>query len=567
MRFLSIFDLHGEVATGLATLALAVTLGLILGAVRFRGMRLGVSGVLFSAVAFGQAKLTVDARVLEFLRDFALIVFIYALGLQVGPGFVSSLRAEGLRLNVLSVLVLGLGALMTAGVVKLARLDASASPGIYAGAFTTTPGLAAGQEALRQHFNKGSNVPRSAAGSNDPATRAMARAALSYSVTYPFGVVGPILVIVFLRKIFRVRLATERTELAAAEQERRPPIETVDFKVTTDTYVGRRLKDHPLIRQHGVVFSRLLRDQTLHVPTGETEVKLGDVFRAVGTKHNLAEVVAAHGEPTEIDFGRAAGDVKRMELVVTRTQVLRRSLAELNLIRRHGVTVARVTRAGVDLVPKATLRLMFADNLIVVGPEAGIKAVEKELGNCPDTLNRPQLIPIFLGIVAGVIVGSIPLVIPGLHTTLRIGLAGGPLLAAIVLSQLGNLGSVVWYMPPAANTLFRDFGLAVFLACVGLQAGDNLWHRIIHEGGLTFVIWGIAITILPVFIVACLARVIYKMNFFTLSGWVSGAMTSTTALAFSNDLAGNDVPSLSYAAVAPLATLVPIICAQLLALA
>ncbi len=250
-----------------------------------------------------------------------------------------------------------------------------------------------------------------------------------------------------------------------------------------------------------------------------------------------------------------------MELVVTRTQVLRRSLRELDLIKRHGVTVARITRAGIDLAPKATLRLAFADRVTIVGPQAAMKLVEAELGNSPDILNRPQLIPIFLGIVLGVFAGSLPLHVPFLHTTLRIGLAGGPLLAAIVLSQLGNVGSVVWYMPVAANGLFRDFGLAVFLACVGLEAGNGLLQRIIHDGGLNLVLWGAIVTVVPVFIVACLARVIWKMNFITLSGWVAGAMTSSSALAFANDLAGSDAPAVSYAAVAPLATLVPIICA------
>jgi putative transport protein len=220
----------------------------------------------------------------------------------------------------------------------------------------------------------------------------------------------------------------------------------------------------------------------------------------------------------------------------------------------------------VDLIPRANLKLAFADNVTVVGPAAGVKLVEHELGNCLDRLNRPQLIPIFLGIVLGVLIGSIPFTFPGAHITLRIGLAGGPLLAAILLSQLGNLGSVVWYMPVAANGLFRDFGLAVFLACVGLDAGHDLLGRVVHQGGLGYVLWGAMVTIIPVFVVACYARVRYKMNFFTLSGWVSGAMTSTTALAFANDLAESDAPAVSYAAVAPLSTLVPIICAQLLAI-
>jgi putative transport protein len=565
MRLMSFLQLQDPISIGLAVLALSVTLGLSLGAIRFRGMRLGISGVLFSALLFGQIGLTVDPHILQFLRDFALIIFIYALGLQVGPAFVTSLRAEGLRLNGLSVAVLVLGAMMTGATVRLSQhfphllrtMPQESAPGLYAGAFTTTPGLAAGQEALR-HKGK----------STEEDDKAMATASLAYSVTYPFGVVGPILVIVFLRRLFRVNLADERRELLAAEEVRRPPIESADVEVTLAEYVGTALRDHPVLRKYGIVLSRLLRDQTMMVPTADTLVQMGDVYRAVGPRTGLSEFVSAMGHPAKADLRLANGDVQRMDMVVTRTQVLRRTLQDLDLTRRHGVTIARITRAGVDLAPRATQRLAFADNIIAVGPEAGLKQVADELGNCPDILNRPQLVPIFLGIVMGVLVGSIPFTIPGLHTTLRIGLAGGPLLAAIALSQLGNLGSVVWYMPPATNSMFRDFGLAVFLACVGLESGDHLWQRVTSpEGaGLSFVLWGAMVTILPCLIVGIIARIVYKMNFFTLAGWVSGAMTSTTGLAFANELAESDAPAVAYAAIAPLATLVPIICAQLLAM-
>lgn len=258
--------------------------------------------------------------------------------------------------------------------------------------------------------------------------------------------------------------------------------------------------------------------------------------------------------------------MRRTELLVTRTQVLRRPLRDLDLIRRTGVTIARVNRAGIELVPKASLRLQFGDSAVVVGPESGLKIVEAEFGNSPDTLNRPQLVPIFLGIVLGVLVGSIPLVLPGLHTKLRIGLAGGPLLAAIILSQLGNIGSVVWYMPIAASSLFRDFGLAVFLACVGLRAGDGFVQNLFQSGGIGLVFWGAVITVLPVLVVGALARLLLKMNFVTLSGWVAGAMTSTPGMMFASDLAGSDAPAAVYAAVAPLGLLAPIVCAQLLVL-
>ncbi|HEV8290373.1 MAG TPA: putative transporter [Tepidisphaeraceae bacterium] len=542
-----------SVPVGLAILSLAVTIGLAIGAIRVRGVRLGVAGVLFAALGFGQMGLSVDAKVLQFLRDFALILYMYTIGLQVGPGFVASLRAEGLRLNLLAVATLVLGAIMSWAVGH--ALPRATAPGVYAGAFTTTPGLAAAQEAFRR-----------APSLNGAGEDFAARAGLAYSITYPFGVVGPVLVIIALRRVFAIKIDEERKLLTAEEERRRPPIEVVDFEVTEPSHAGHFLRDHPLLREHTIVLSRMLRDHVLSVPTAETKVQVGDIYRAVGKRTHVERVVSAMGRRSDKDLGEISGDIKRVEMVVTNPQVLRRPLRELDLIRRTGVTIARVTRAGINLVPTASLRVAFADRVIAVGPEAGLKMVEAELGNSVETLNRPQLIPIFLGIVLGVIVGSIPFTIPGLNTTLRIGLAGGPLLAAIALSQMGNIGSVIWYMPAAANQLFRDFGLAVFLACVGLQAGANFVQRATTGTGLGLLLAGAAVTLLPVFVVGCYCRLFLKMNFITLSGWVAGAMTNTTSLMFADELAKNESPAITYAAIAPLATLVPIICSQVLAI-
>ena len=537
-------------------LSLAVVVGLGLGAIRVRGIRLGVSGVLFSALLFGQLGISVDAKVLEFVRDFALIVFVYAIGLQVGPGFMASLRREGLRLNLLSLAVIGLGALLAIGIVKVTKMPRASASGLYAGAFTTTPGLAAGQEALGHVL---ANHPDTIAAATDVAS-------LAYTVAYPFGILGPILVIALLRRIFRIDMAQERAAMAAAEQSYRPAVQYVDMEITREEHAGKVLNEHPLLRARGITFSRLLRNNSVIVPTGETEIRVGDVYRAVGQKEALDELINVMGRPSTIDLGNS-GDIRRMDLVVTRTQVLRRQLRELDLTRRTGVTVARVNRSGIELSPTASLRLLFGDRVTAVGPDAGLKTVEEELGNSPDMLNRPQLVPIFLGIVLGVFIGAIPLTIPGLSLKLRIGLAGGPMLAAIALSQLGNVGSVVWYMPVAANQLFRDFGLAVFLACVGLQSGNHFIERVSHGGGIGFIFWGALITLLPILLVGMFARYFLRLNFLTLSGWVSGAMTSSPSLLFSHDLTGSDVPAVAYAAVAPLGMLAPIVCAQLIVVA
>jgi putative transport protein len=539
-----------SVAAGMGILALAVAIGLLLGSIRIRGIRLGVSGVLFSALLFGQLGLTVDEKVLGFLRDFALVLFMYSIGLQVGPAFLSSLRAEGLRLNILAVIVIAIGAVMAAIAPGVTIKGTGA--GLFCGSFTTTAGLAAAQEAVRRAV--GDKIPG-----------AVALMGVGYSITYPFGIVGPLLLIPVMKRIFKVNLSEEKAALIREEERRRPPIEQLDFEVTQLEYTGHAIRDFP-VNRHGIVFSRLYRENVVSVPTAETVVQMGDIFRAVGPRERITELVSLVGRKTEVDLSGAQGDVQRMIMLVTRSHVLRRPLHELDLVRRTGVTLGRIHRAGVDLIPTGHLRLHFGDRVTAIGPAAGLKLVEAELGNCAETLNRSQLIPIFLGIVLGVLVGCIPFEIPGIHATLRIGLAGGPLLAAIALSQLGNIGSIVWYMPSSANQLFRDFGLAVFLACVGFQAGDHFIEHAASWQALWLLIRGAFVTIVPVFVVAIFARKVLKMNFITLTGLVAGSMTSSTALLFADEMTASDAPSIAYAAVAPLATLVPILCAQLLAI-
>jgi putative transport protein len=543
----------GSVGTDLALLSLAVAIGLAIGAIRIRGLRLGISGVLFSALIFGQLGASIDPKVIEFLRDFALIIFMYALGLQVGPGFGASLQADGVRLNALSLCVIALGAMLTMLIAP--KLPDAMSPGLYSGAFTTTAGLAAAQDALRSAADKASGES------------AAARAALAYSITYPFGIVGPMLVIVIVRWMFGVRVEEEKAALMALEESRRPQIEVMDFEVTEPTFAGRKLRDCPRLKGSEIIFTRLVRGGVGVVPTADTQVQVGDLYRAVGPKPRLDELMATMGRRSSTDLSTAQGDLSRMDVVVTRTHVLHRSLQELNLIHRTGVTIANVNRSGVNLMPSGSLRLAFADRLIVVGPKAGLAMMEAELGNSSETLNHAQLIPIFLGIVLGVIVGSIPLALPGLHGPLRMGLAGGSLLAAIALSRLGSIGTIVWYMPAAANQLFLNFGLAVFLACVGFQAGDHFIQRAATSSGLGLFLWGVLVTMLPVGLVACFARMVLKINFLSLSGWIAGAMSSSTTLLFATELTGSNTVAVTYAAVVPLATLAPIICCQLLAIA
>jgi putative transport protein len=541
-----------SIAADLAILSLAICLGLALGNIRFGSLRIGVSGALFSALAFGQVGFTIDARVLDFLKDFALIMFMYILGLQIGPGFVASLRRDGIRLNALAACVMGLGAIISAALIPL--LPPATAPGLFAGAFITTPGLATIQETLRE----------STTGSSQLSTAA--QSSLAYSITYPFGVIGPMLVVVAFRSLFKVRIDEERTALAQEEAKRSLQIATLDVEVTAPTHVGKSLSALSAIRDGGIVLTRVLRDKVATVATAQTVVQLGDVYRALGPRQRLDQFVAALGHSRDVDFANAKGDVQRADILVTRTRVLHRSLSELQLPARFGVTIAKVNRVGVDLMPTGSLRLGFADQVLAVGPKEGLRQAAAELGNSTDRLSQTQLIPIFLGIVLGVGIGSLPLVIPGMTGSLRIGLAGGSLLAAILLARLGSIGSIVWYMPAAANQLFRDFGMAIFLACIGFKAGDHFVQRAAQNSGLLLIAWGALLTTVPVFLVGCFARVVLRMNFVVLSGWVAGSMGSSAALPFVEELTSSKLPSTTYATVLPLAELMPIICAQLLAI-
>jgi putative transport protein len=322
-----------------------------------------------------------------------------------------------------------------------------------------------------------------------------------------------------------------------------------------------------LFRHTNVVLTRVLRNEVMTVPTARTVVQIGDIYRLFGPREALAQLSAALGRRHDIDLNKVRGDVQRMDILVTRTEVLHRTLRELDLPHRTGVTIAQVNRAGVELAPTASLRLAFADQVVAVGSKAGLGRVEAELGNSVRRLNQSQLIPIFLGIVVGVVVGSIPVTLPGMHTSLRIGLAGGSLLAAIALSRIGSVGPVVWYMPVAANQLIQDFGLAIFLACVGFEAGDHFIERAVQNSGELLLLWGALISIVPAFVVACFARCVLRMNFVTLSGWVAGSMGSSTALLFAQEITSSNEPAVPYAAVLPLAELMPIVCARVLAIA
>ncbi len=543
-----------SVPGGLATLSLAVAIGIALGNIRVKGVRLGVAAVLFSALLFGQAGLSIDPQVLQYFRDFALVLFVYTIGMQMGPGFLASLRAEGLRLNLLAAMTLIFGALMSAGICIFFGLPRHIASGLFTGGFATTPALAAAQEAIHQLATSHGQSPQ-------PMLDAVN---LAYSVAYPFGLTGPIALVIFLRILFRVDMKQELKKLHDNEDKRRPPLAVADIEVTHPSLSGVPVRDQRFLQNRGVLFTRILRGSTQSVPTASTELQVGDIVRAFGPKPAIDELIPLMGRPSQINLAEVGSNIERCHIVVTHPHVLGKTLREHDLINEYGVTLSRINRSGVDLPARASLKLQFGDAVTAVGPAAGLRAVEKKLGNSTDALNYTQLIPIFVGIWLGVIVGSIPLAVPGLHSSIRIGLAGGPMIVAIILSRLGNVGPIVWYMPPAANQLLRDFGMAVFLACVGFESGNHFLQKLLYGGGLPLIAWGAAITLVPMTVIALFARIVLKMNFITLSGLISGAMTSSPTLLFSNETTGSNAPAIAYAAVFPLSMVIPVFAAQLL---
>jgi putative transport protein len=545
---------RGSVPSGLATMSLAIAVGIAMGSIRIAGVPFGVAAVLFAGLLFGQLGLSIDPQVLKYFRDFALVLFVYTIGMQLGPGFLASLRAEGLRLNILAVITLVLGAIMAAGICLVFHVPREDASGLFTGGFATTPALAAAQDAMHQLAPS--------RGFDDK--HAVAAVNLAYSVAYPFGLTGPILVVLALRLLFRVNIENEQKQLAACEDIRRQPLIIADIEVTHPSLNGVTLGDRRFVENRGVVFTRIMKGSTQTVPTASTELQVGDVLRAFGPRPAIEELVPMIGQPSKINLAEVGSDIQRAHLIVTDRYVLGRTLRDLDLIKQHGVTLSRINRAGVDLPVRASLKLQFGDAVTAVGPAEGLRIVEKKLGNSTDALSHTQLIPIFIGLWLGVVVGSIPIILPGLHTSIRIGLAGGPMLVAIILSRVGNIGPVVWYMPLAANQALRDFGMAVFLACVGFQSGDQFLQKLIYGNGLPLAAWGALITVVPVTIVALYARLVMRMNFITLSGLVAGAMTSSPTLLFSNETTRSNQPAVAYAAVYPLSMLVPVFLAQLL---
>ena len=544
-----------DIALTVSILALVAVVGLFIGNVKFRGIGLGIGGVLFGGIIVGhfvsQAGMTLSSDMLHVIQEFGLILFVYTIGIQVGPGFFASLRVSGLRLNLFAVLIVIIGGLVTAILHKLFDIPLPVVLGIFSGAVTNTPALGAGQQILRDLGTPMEMVDQMG---------------MSYAMAYPFGICGILFTMWMLRVIFRVNVETEAQQHESSRTNGGALIKTINIRVENPNLHDLAIKDVPILNGDKIICSRLKREETLKVPSPDTIIQLGDLLHLVGQPADLhnAQLVIVHEFDTSLST--KGTDLRVERVVVTNENVLGKRIRDLHFKERYDVVISRLNRAGVELVASGDISLQFGDILNLVGRPSAIDAVANVLGNAQQKLQQVQMLPVFIGIGLGVLLGSIPVFVPGFPAALKLGLAGGPLIMALILGRIGSIGKLYWFMPPSANLALRELGIVLFLSVVGLKSGGDFVNTLVNGEGLSWIGYGALITAVPLITVGILARMLAKMNYLTMCGMLAGSMTDPPALAFANNLhPTSGAAALSYATVYPLVMFLRIITPQLLA--
>ncbi|XIS53015.1 putative transporter [Escherichia coli] len=544
-----------DIALTVSILALVAVVGLFIGNVKFRGVGLGIGGVLFGGIIVGhfvsQAGMTLSSDMLHVIQEFGLILFVYTIGIQVGPGFFASLRVSGLRLNLFAVLIVIIGGLVTAILHKLFDIPLPVVLGIFSGAVTNTPALGAGQQILRDLGTPMAMVDQMG---------------MSYAMAYPFGICGILFTMWMLRVIFRVNVETEAQQHESTRTNGGALIRTINIRVENPNLHNLAIKDVPILNGDKVICSRLKREETLKVPSPETVIQLGDLLHLVGQPADLHNAQLVIGQEVDTSLSTKGTDLRVARVVVTNENVLGKRIRDLHFKERYDVVISRLNRAGVELVASSDISLQFGDILNLVGRPSAIDAVANVLGNAQQKLQQVQMLPVFIGIGLGVLLGSIPVFVPGFPAALKLGLAGGPLIMALILGRIGSIGKLYWFMPPSANLALRELGIVLFLSVVGLKSGGDFIHTLVDGEGLSWIGYGALITAVPLITVGILARMLAKMNYLTMCGMLAGSMTDPPALAFANNIhPTSGAAALSYATVYPLVMFLRIITPQLLA--
>lgn len=543
----------GSTAQAVVVLSLAVALGLVLGNIRVRGVGLGVGGVLFSSLLIGHLGMAPKHHVLiEFVREFGLILFVFTVGLQVGPGFVDSLRRRGVRLNLMAALVVVLGVLCTLACVMVFELPPDVAVGLFSGAVTNTPSLAAAAQMFAEILGP------------DKAEQAINAAGLGYAVAYPFGIMGIILTMLLVRVLCRVNVHEETQSMEAQLKAQYSTLQSVTLRVENPALSGISLGDLLGLLPDGCVISRMEKGHAVLAARPDQRLAAGMLLHVVCSAEKLPTVQMLIGPAATQDLRQGGGSVEARPVLVTQQGAVGKSVQQLGLTPQNGITVTRIVRAGMEFSASAQVHLHFGDKLMLVGEATALKKAEAQLGNSPRQLEHPQILPLFVGIALGVLLGSIPVAVPGLPAPLKLGLAGGPLLAAIALSRVSTLGGLHWFMPHSANLMLREVGIALFLACVGLNAGDRFFAAFADGTGFYWMAVAASITLIPLLVAAFVGRLFLHCNYASMCGLLSGSMTDPPALAFAAQSLQSDAPASVYATVYPLTMVLRILAGQVL---
>jgi putative transport protein len=533
------------IATTVIVLALTIAIGLLMNRIKFGSVSLGVTWVLFAGIVLSHFGLTIDHQICHFVKEFGLILFVYSIGIQVGPSFISSLRDGGIKLNMLAVMIILIGCCTCYGIHVITGEDLTTMVGVLSGAVTNTPGLGAAQSVAG---DKASTM------------------ATAYAVAYPLGVVGIILSMLIVRWIFRVKMDREASKAARSDA---PRTVRVDVRVTNHAIFGKTIEEISRItRSHFVVARIFDHENKQRIASGSTQLQENDILRIVVSNQEVELVQSLIGDVVKVDaeeWGSASSHLEKRRIVVTKPELNGKHIGDLHIRENYNVTITRVVRAGIELVATYELRLQMGDVVVVVGRANDLDQVSTILGNSVKRLDHPNLLPIFVGMFLGVLLGSISIAIPGVPQGVKLGLAGGPLIVAILLAKYGPQWKMITFTTNSANMMIREIGISLFLAAVGLGAGEGFVEAIVN-GGYLWILYGFAITVLPLLIVGIIARKAMKMDYFTIMGLMSGAMTDPPALAYANTVATNDRAAVAYATVYPLTMFLRIFTAQILAL-
>lgn len=553
---INLFTTTDSVAHIVLLYAIVIAVGVYLGKIKIGGISIGVTFVLFAGIAAGHIGFTAPTNILSFLQEFGLILFVFMIGLQVGPGFLESFRKGGITLNLLStvMVVLNVIVMFACYYIFFDTSDPKNLPmmvGTLYGAVTNTPGLGAANETLYSIFDKG-EVPQIASG---------------YACAYPLGVLGIIGATIAIKYFFGIKLEKEEEDLAKEEEDNddvKPHF--MDLEVTNLYLEGNTLAQVHNFLNRDFVCSRILHDGHVSIPNGNTIFHIGDKLFVVCAENDAEAIIAFIGPTINVDWKKQDEPMVSKRILVTRSSINGKTLGQMHFSSAYGVNVTRVTRQGMDLFAVPNLSLQVGDRIMVVGPEDAVNRVAAVMGNSIKRLDAPNIATIFVGVFIGILFGSIPIAIPGIPVPIKLGIAGGPLIIAILIGRYGYKVHLVTYTTTSANMMLREIGLMLFLASVGIKAGDGFLETVIQGDGIKYVYTGFLITIIPILIIGIIARKKYKFNYFTIMGMIAGTYTDPPALAYANSICSKEAPSIGYSTVYPLSMFLRIFTAQIIVL-